>query len=804
MRKLLLLTCLFLHCLCCTTWGQGEQNVWAFGDKAGLDFNTTTPTPVTNNLVPGYEGCASVCNAAGQLLFYTNGLWVWNRYHEIMPELTGGVAGFTNPIYPTAYPPMMPNGAGAATQRVAITSVPAQPGRYYIFSLSEIGQLYYSMIDMSLNTGKGGIVSGKKSIGMATSLYEKLTVINGCNNIWIMTRSRTANEYRAFEVNDTGIVTTPVLSNVGLLPLTWYRCGVIKFSADGTKMAAACDDPFTHSGGLELYDFNTTTGKLSNAKLLDSSSTKGYYYGACFSPDGTKLYASTSSFAYNSVFYYGKVRQFNLSLASLPAIVASNTVVYTDNVYLPDNIGDLKRGKDGKIYFGSDKANAATMHRIDLPNNAGSASTVAPNAIIMPYGLRSERGLPNDMAVLPAPDTVGTKHNISVCFRDSVTLTADTGKRYNWSNANTGRKITVTQTGNYVVRYINTSCQYARDTYTVHFYRLPSVTASGYSCAGKKQGTAWAKPKTGDTSTFLYTWKDAGGNLLHQHWSNRGDTLKGLDNGSYFVQITTASGCDTTVHTAILSLPTPVVAMVADSMCCVGVPLSFACTTDAPIWKWQFGDYASSTEFSPQHIYTQTGSYTARFIATNIEGCSDTATKTITIRGLDMHIAADRQLVNMGEWIHLQTAASEPYSVIAWEPAHLFPDQAAIRQTVVMDTTQTFVVTGRSAYGCIGKASVQVAVTPKVFMPNAFSPNNDGVNDRFRPVSTGYIFVRNFEIYNRFGQKVYWGYGTKALEGWDGTFIGQMQDIGTFFYQIDIETKEGSTIALKGDVILIR
>ena len=804
MKKTLLLTCLFLHCLCSTTWGQGEQNVWAFGDKAGLDFNTTTPSPVTNNLAPCFEGCASICNAAGQLLFYTNGWWVWNRYHEIMPELTGGVTGIINPIYPTAYPPMIPFLGGAATQPAAITNVPAQPGRYYIFSLTTTGQLYYTMIDMSMNAGKGGIVTGKKSIGIATDLYEKLTVINGCNNIWIMTRSKIANEYRAFEVNDTGIVTTPVISNVGLLPLTWYRCGVIKFSADGTKMAAATNNPDTRSGGLELYNFDALTGKLSNAKLLDSSTTKGYYYGACFSPDNTKLYASTSSFAYNSVFYYGKVRQFNLSLLTLPAIVASNTIVYTDNVYLPDNIGDLKRGKDNKIYFGSGKANAATMHRIALPNSAGLACAITPNAIIMPYGLRSERGLPNDVAVLPAPDTVGTKHNISVCFRDSVALTADTGKRYNWSNVSTGRRITVTQTGSYVVRYINTTCQYVKDTYAVHFYRLPSVTSSGYSCAGKKQGTAWIKPKSGDTSTFLYTWKDAGGNLLRQRWSNKGDTLKGLDSGSYFVQITTASGCDTTLRTTILSVPTPVVAMVADSAGCVDAPLFFTGTTDAPIWKWQFGDYTSSSELNPQHSYAQTGSYTARFIATNIEGCSDTATKTITIRGLDMRLAADKKLVNMGEWVHLQSAASEPYTVIAWEPAHLFPDQTAIRQTVVMDTTQTFVVTGRSAYGCIAKASVLVEVTPKVFMPNAFSPNNDGVNDRFRPVSTGYIFVRNFEVYNRFGQKVYWGYGTKALEGWDGAFGGQLQDIGTFFYQIDIETKEGSTIALKGDVILIR
>ena len=102
-------------------------------------------------------------------------------------------------------------------------------------------------------------------------------------------------------------------------------------------------------------------------KRQDSSSTKGYYYGACFSPDGTKLYASTSSFGIGSTMYYGKVRQFNLSLTSLPAIIASNTIVFNDLVNQLDNLGDLKRGKNGKIYFGSGKTTQPYLHRIDIP-----------------------------------------------------------------------------------------------------------------------------------------------------------------------------------------------------------------------------------------------------------------------------------------------------------------------------------------------------------------------------------------------------------------------------------------------------
>lgn len=90
-------------------------------------------------------------------------------------------------------------------------------------------------------------------------------------------------------------------------------------------------------------------------------------------------------------------------------------------------------------------------------------------------------------------------------------------------------------------------------------------------------------------------------------------------------------------------------------------------------------------------------------------------------------------------------------------------------------------------------------------MPDAFTPNGDGRNDRFRPRASGdQIFIRHFEVYNRWGQLVWKGYGQGAVDGWDGMFGGKPADIGTYFYVIDIETPSGGTIAQKGDVILIR
>lgn len=814
MKRILFLTCI--------AWvsvpeasGQYEQHVWAFGSGAGLDFNTSIPVPVASNLFPGLEGCASICDAGGRLLFYSNGYWVWDGDHYLMPQLTAGVGGYTGPSSGgPGYPPLMTWTGEEATQAAAICGMPAHPGKYYLFSLNSIGRLFYTQIDMSLHGGKGDIVPGKKGIYLDGGLAEKMTVVKGCNNIWLIVRSLTVNAYKAYEINDTGIVPVPVLSYTGLLPSSSYRCGVIKFSPDGTKMAAACNLPHMPSsagiaGGLELYDFDPFTGKISNARLLDSSDTLGNYYGACFSPDGSKLYASTSSMAYGNIFYYGKVRQFDLSSGALPAIVASNTVVFTDVVYHAGNTGDLKRGPDGKIWFGSGGAyppyNPIYMHVINFPNLAGAACGMTPNAIAMLGGGRwTYRGLPNDIALIDAPDTVSSSKNITVCFKDSLLLAADSGKRHRWQDGTPGNTITARAGGQYIVSFINTSCQYETDTYRVHFVPVPVAGSAGYSCPGSGQGTVWVRPYNSDTSTIIYTWKDARGSILRQHTGNEGDTLRGLDTGSYIVQISTPSGCDTTLQLSVLPMPVPQAAIIADETGCKDVPLSFSGSTDAPVWEWQFGDGAASDELNPQHTYPQPGNYTVIFTATSIEGCSATAIKEITVKTLDIQLISDKALVSRGETVHLQTSATEPYTIITWSPAYLFPDQTGLSQTVTMDTTHTFTVTGHDAFGCAGEASVQVSVRAEVTMPDAFSPNNDGVNDRFRPVSTGYVYVHYFRIYNRYGQLVYAANGAQALQGWDGTFNGELQDVNTYYYQISAGTKEGKTLTLKGDVSLLR
>jgi gliding motility-associated-like protein len=108
-----------------------------------------------------------------------------------------------------------------------------------------------------------------------------------------------------------------------------------------------------------------------------------------------------------------------------------------------------------------------------------------------------------------------------------------------------------------------------------------------------------------------------------------------------------------------------------------------------------------------------------------------------------------------------------------------------------------------NAFGCTNSDSVLISPEAccKVSFPNAFTPNNDGRNDRFRPVFNGYHRFSGFRIFNRWGQTVYESINTDAE--WDGTFGGVPQDMGIYFYFIKYDCG-GKTIEEKGDFTLIR
>lgn len=107
--------------------------------------------------------------------------------------------------------------------------------------------------------------------------------------------------------------------------------------------------------------------------------------------------------------------------------------------------------------------------------------------------------------------------------------------------------------------------------------------------------------------------------------------------------------------------------------------------------------------------------------------------------------------------------------------------------------------------GCFDSAYVSVKVfktTPRVFVPNAFTPNGDGKNDYLRPIAVGISKFDYFRIYNRWGQLVYsW---TGGETGWDGKIGGREQNTGTFVWLVKATDFTGKVFFDKGTLTLIR
>src|SRR5690606_32532111 len=190
-----LLYLLFSLTVCCANAAAQYENVWAFGQKGGgLDFNGGAPVPVSTNLgvYPGTafeafgESSASVCDAPGQLLFYTEGVYVWDRNGNVMPNGQN--------LVPVFQPNLTYTPTSSTSQGAVIVPMPEDSDKYYIFSLTakeqwqqSAGQLYYSVVDMSLNGGLGDVISNRKGIFVDSFLTEKMTATLGDRcNIWLL------------------------------------------------------------------------------------------------------------------------------------------------------------------------------------------------------------------------------------------------------------------------------------------------------------------------------------------------------------------------------------------------------------------------------------------------------------------------------------------------------------------------------------------------------------------------------------------------------------------------------------------
>jgi hypothetical protein len=282
--KSAVLVCLFFHFV---STAQNEALNWYFGTNAGLSFATSPPTVLTNGALVTSEGCATISDPLGNLLFYTDGSTVWNASHVSMANGTGL------------------NGNSSTTQSALIVRQPGSSIIYHIFTLGSggSGNLNYSTVDMSLASGSGSVIT--KNILLSNSMTEKLTGARHCNGIdyWAITHEGNTNNFKAYLVTSAGVSVTPVISATG--PANVGGLGTMKSSPNGKMLASSRNTP-NGPVSSDVFDFDQTTGQVTFQYSLYTGLAS---YGCEFSPDGSKLYIA----GYGSFFH---LAQFDICAGS--------------------------------------------------------------------------------------------------------------------------------------------------------------------------------------------------------------------------------------------------------------------------------------------------------------------------------------------------------------------------------------------------------------------------------------------------------------------------------------------------------
>lgn len=362
-QKIILFILVFLSAVEC--FSQGQTNIWYFGNNAGLDFSTGTPVALTDGQIVTNEGCATTSDANGNLLFYTDGITVWDRNHNIMPN------------------GQFLQGDSSSSQSGIIVPFPNDVTKYYIFSVDQNasnGGLYYSVVDLTLNGGNGDIIPSRKNILLLARSAEKIAAISDDGDgYWVIGyASVTGNTsfydtYHAYHITDSGISSGSVTS-------THSGCGTgdgrgyLKVSPDGTKIAV-CNQNQTH---VCLHSFDDATG-IVGAEIAQLN-TQNSPYCAEFSANSEVMYTSSGQYSITTTYLH----QFDLMATDINA----SRVQISSSV---EQRASLQLAIDGKIYYARPGENY--LGAVNDPEILGTGCNYVENAVDLGTGI-STQGLP--------------------------------------------------------------------------------------------------------------------------------------------------------------------------------------------------------------------------------------------------------------------------------------------------------------------------------------------------------------------------------------------------------------------------
>ena len=464
-RFLLIIT--FLVLLGSTVSAQIETNNWFFGKNAGIDFNDNLVTILSDGAMFTPAGCSSISDKNGNLLFYTNGLQVWNGNHQIMSGSTEQVADIKG------------------NQPALIVPKPNDENVYYIFSTIEdyimtphamAPGVYYAEVVFSDEFPQGKV---SHSMRITSTTSTRITAIHHSptNTIRLITFGREDNleelnrdTFYIFNVTTEGVQVpgTRITVEEQLTGL-----GAMKISPNG-KLIAITD--IVEDGLIYIYDFNNDTLEISlkMSREINVNAIPYVAYSVEFSADSEILYFSTTA---DTLFQF--------YLTPVPDIFNPALTAY---YFVPIGVakGTLQLASNGKIYIakyrGADNTpqGGPTLSVINRPDKLNEKCDFEADAVTLSPG-GSIKGLPNFVASFLRNRIIIEDQCVTEVFNfDLDAYTEITDVEWDFGDGNSSTSMNPTHQfatpGKYVVKAMITINDYPQPLYkTVEVFPLPSM-----------------------------------------------------------------------------------------------------------------------------------------------------------------------------------------------------------------------------------------------------------------------------------------------------------------------------------------
>jgi gliding motility-associated-like protein len=337
------------------------------------------------------------------------------------------------------------------------------------------------------------------------------------------------------------------------------------------------------------------------------------------------------------------------------------------------------------------------------------------------------------------------------------------------------------------------ACTVASGPLTIHVIGRPAllVSNSGPACAGSSVSL-----NAGGAS--VYSWSGPSG------YSAAGASvmtapLQAAGAGTYTLQATDAFGCSWTATTDVVVLPRPVASVMQDTVAiCAGADVLLA-ASGGGTYSWSpAAGLSALNSAAPRAAPADTSTYLV--VVMNAEGCRDTAFVRVNVRPLPRVSAGPDAAIFLGDALRLEGSIVGNDYTFQWSPPYFLDDPSALQPTASPERDTAYVLTATSLAGCgMQRDTMRVRVFRKVEVPNVFTPNGDGVNDRWEIPALAAYRIYTVDVFSRWGQPLL------SLKNryvpWNGELDGKPLPVGTYYYVIRISDNDQ---LLRGWVDLLR